>query len=249
MVTAYYAAVIDGATPKTDFRYASGETPGHAAARLLSHAIAQLPPEATAQEAIALLEQVLHCEDVAPANRPTASLVIYSVCRREVWAVGDCQFATASSNGFETFSCPKQIDLLLSQWRSDIIRSYLCRGLMSEAEILAHDPGRRIIQPHITQQVRYQNLEAEHPLAYGVMDGEHVPSRFIRVQKIAPEVEQLILASDGYPELLPSLSASEQRLQTLLSEDPLCIGPLRGTKGLRPGNLSFDDRTYLRLEL
>ena len=32
-----------------------------------------------------------------------------------------------------------------------------------------------------------------------------------------------------------------------LAADPLCIGALRSTKGLGPGQASFDDRSYLRI--
>jgi len=39
---------------------------------------------------------------------------------------------------------------------------------------------------------------------------------------------------------------SEELLARLLAEDPLCIGPLKGTKGVALGNVSFDDRAYLR---
>ena len=120
---------------------------------------------------------------------------------------------------------------------------------MTPDAILADDPGRRIIQPFITQQVRYQNLDASHPLAYGVLDGTRVPDRFIEVHLLPDDADQLILASDGYPELLPTLDETEATLQRLLAADPLCIGPLLGTKGLRPGNLSYDDRTYLRIQL
>jgi len=62
-------------------------------------------------------------------------------------------------------------------------------------------------------------------------------------------VHTLVLATDGYPVLMPNLKDSEQALHQLLLEDPLCIGPLLGTKGMRPGNKSFDDRTYLKLEI
>ena len=57
----------------------------------------------------------------------------------------------------------------------------------------------------------------------------------------------VVLASDGYPRILPTLAASEEALAGLLAADPLCIGPLCGTKGVRPGNVSFDDRAYVRL--
>lgn len=252
VVTPYYAAVIDGATPKTSFRYPNGETPGARAARLLVSAIEQLPQQADAFSAIAQLSATLHQEDVTAANRPTASIVIYSNYRREIWMVGDCQYALLSSQSekrFRTFGNPKRIDAILSRWRGDIIRSLLSRSVCQQEDIVIHDPGRDIIQPFITRQVRFQNLAEEHPLAYGALDGEKVPQRFILCQPVESEVEQIILASDGYPKLFGTLQETEDELQRLLSIDPLCIGPLAGTKGVKPGNISYDDRTYLRLNL
>ena len=256
VVTAFYAAVIDGATPKTDFRYPGGITPGQLAVQLLTEAIAQLPEDATALEATRRLTAALHQEGVRAYDRPIASAILYSFHRHEVWMLGDCQYATLGPDGtLHRHTNQKRIDQLLAEWRRDIVTSYLSRGLMAEEEVAANDPGRRIIQPHITRQVRYQNMdkaggqgrEAGHPLAYCMLDGEPIPEHFIRVEHIEPTVRELILASDGYPELCPTLSQTEARLQELLARDPLCIGPLLGTKGVHPGCESFDDRSYLRL--
>lgn len=250
VVTDFYAAVIDGATPKTSYRYPDGETPGQRAARLLTQAIAELRPDADSLSAIRFLSQCLHQEGIERANRPTASVVLYSKTRREVWWVGDCQFATlGQETELQAFSGAKLIDLQLSDWRRSILVSGLSRGLYSAADVQTHDHGRQIIQPFITRQVRYQNLDSEHPLAYGVLDGEPVPTRFVCCRSIGPEVQQLILATDGYPQLLPTLYQTEAHLQAMLRQDPLCIGPLLGTKCVKLGNLSYDDRTYLRIEI
>lgn len=149
----------------------------------------------------------------------------------------------------QPYTNEKRIDHLLSDWRRAILASYHSRRLMSDAELLDNDPGRRIIQPQITHQTRFQNLDSDHPLAYGMLDGERFPERFIRVYSVPDDVSELILASDGYPSLLPTLAETEDNLQRLLAVDPLCIGPLLGTKGVRTGNLSYDDRTYLRISL
>jgi len=254
VVTAYFAAVIDGATPKTSFRYPNDETPGQMAARLLSSAIEGLPPEADCQTAIRLLSRALHQEGIAPADRPTASIVIYSERRREVWAVGDCLFATLSVRKgqkaeMQRFVRSKLIDLQLSAWRRDILLSGLSRGIYTKEQIMEDDPGRKLIQPFISRQVRYQNLDSDHPLAYGVLDGESVPARFIYCYPLGQEVKEIILASDGYPTLFPTLQESEEYLHQQLAADPLCIGPLLGTKCVKKGQLSYDDRTYLRIEI
>ena len=58
----------------------------------------------------------------------------------------------------------------------------------------------------------------------------------------------VVLASDGYPLLRPTLQQSEQDLDRLLKEDPQCCRLYESTKGLKPGNKSFDDRTYVRFQ-
>lgn len=251
VVNAYYAAVIDGATPKTSFRFAGGETPGHRAAQLIADAITSLPPAADAPEAVALISASMRdgvdFEQLQASNRPIASVAIYSAARNEVWMIGDCQLFLPELN--EAYCENKVIDRLLSEWRRDIDRSMLSRGLLTEDEIREKDPGRAIIQHFITQQVRYQNRKDGHRLAYVMLDGSSIDQQQIRVFPIPRGCHRLVLATDGYPKLFGTLEQTERHLAQLLQEDPLCIGPLLGTKGISPGNNSFDDRSYLSIEL
>lgn len=59
----------------------------------------------------------------------------------------------------------------------------------------------------------------------------------------------VVLASDGYPTLLPTLKESEKALAHHLIDDPQNIGEFVATKGLVEGNVSFDDRTYIKLKI
>jgi len=54
------------------------------------------------------------------------------------------------------------------------------------------------------------------------------------------------MASDGYPFLKRTLADSEKLLQTHLHNDPQNINEYIATKGLVDGNVSFDDRSYIR---
>ena len=248
VMTPHYIAVFDGATPKTAFRFTLPDstllTPGQMAARTLADGVRRLSPHLSAREAIDALSESLHC--ALQGHRAEASGVIFSLSRNEVWLVGDCQFAFLRHT-LEVHHTEKAIDRLLSQWRASIVKSYLSRGLMTAEEIAANDPGRRIIQPFISRQVRYQNRPTD-PLGFGVFDGSAIPDRFIEVFPVPTDASALILASDGYPSLLPTLQESETALQQLLESDPLCIGALCGTKGIQAGNCSHDDRTYLKIE-
>ena len=58
-----------------------------------------------------------------------------------------------------------------------------------------------------------------------------------------------MLASDGYPDLKETLAASEERLQEILDDDPLLFRKYKATKGMHEGNVSFDDRAYVKLKV
>ncbi len=59
----------------------------------------------------------------------------------------------------------------------------------------------------------------------------------------------VVLASDGYPILKATLQESEESLARHLADDPQNIKEYVATKGLVEGNLSFDDRAYVRLTI
>ena len=61
-----------------------------------------------------------------------------------------------------------------------------------------------------------------------------------------PAGTEIILASDGYPYLENTLEASESKLKYILENDPLCYTLYKSTKGIQKGNVSFDDRSYVR---
>jgi hypothetical protein len=66
---------------------------------------------------------------------------------------------------------------------------------------------------------------------------------------VPPNARSLVLASDGYPEVLPTLRESENLLASIREADPLLIDRQLSARGIPPGREWYDDRTYLRLEL
>jgi glycerophosphoryl diester phosphodiesterase len=84
---------------------------------------------------------------------------------------------------------------------------------------------------------------------YPVLDGTSLSGNGIQVRQVASGETQIVLASDGYPVLKPTLADSESYLTTILAEDPLLFRAFRSTKGLSPGNQSFDDRAYIRFRI
>lgn len=63
---------------------------------------------------------------------------------------------------------------------------------------------------------------------------------------ISVSSSEIVLASDGYPFLKPTLAASEAALAEQIANDPHNIRSFIATKGIVEGNKSFDDRTYIR---
>ena len=57
---------------------------------------------------------------------------------------------------------------------------------------------------------------------------------------------EIVLASDGYPHLAPTLAETEAWLDEQRRNDPLNIGEFKATKAFVEGNNSFDDRSYIR---
>lgn len=67
------------------------------------------------------------------------------------------------------------------------------------------------------------------------------------VHPLPDEIDELVIASDGYPFIGETLAASESQLALLLDKDPWCVAELAGTKGILPGQVGYDDRDYLRV--
>ena len=95
--------------------------------------------------------------------------------------------------------------------------------------------------------LRLQANLANHRGEYGyfVFDGFTDPTYPIHTLTVQPG-DELVLASDGYPELKRTLAASEAALSALRRDDPHLVSRFPSTKGFEPGLRSFDDRTYLR---
>lgn len=245
VVTSNFAAVVDGSTAKIKIEPGQ-ESPGHLAMRLVCEAIKHLSPSTTKEQALHILTQTLASNHSYEQShyRPTCSAVIYSRFYNEVWFIGDCQ---ARWNGC-THIFEKRVDKILTDIRCRVIHYYLQHGY-TEEDIRKEDKGRAFIFDALREQVHFQNdSDTSNPYRYPVIDGQPIDASLIPSMKLN-NVYELILASDGYPELFDTLAETESRLQHILATDPLCINEHPATKCLVEGNRSFDDRTYLRLRI
>lgn len=249
IVTNGFAAVIDGATDKTERRY-QGLLGGRFAMLACVDAIRLLDPAADINTALALLSTTLAHrlpDGLGPRERPSAALAIYSEAGQEVWQIGDVSFwhPGLSEGDIRRHST---VERYATDFRVAVLQAELADGA-DPATLARDDPGREAIISLLTHQGVFCNNPGAGKWAYPAIDGRTVPRDLVTIYRLPPGVTELILATDGYPRILPTLEATEQFLAQLLAKDPLCMGPLRGTKALKPGNLSFDDRAYLGIAI
>ncbi|MFA6820246.1 MAG: PP2C family serine/threonine-protein phosphatase [Bacteroidaceae bacterium] len=250
VVTTDFCAVFDGSTTKTSQHTASGNTTGREAVKILSKAITQLSAQANVTTCADILTSSIaayykqnHLVEIIrrePEQRLTATAAIYSVSRNEVWLFGDCQCRIQG----RTIKNNKKIDTTLAIIRGDILKYLLNNGYQIET-LRREDLGRKFIFNALRDQCAFQNQSTENPFAYPVIDGTPISYGQIRIIHIPPHSD-VILASDGYPELGNTLTETEQMLQENNLKDPLCIFQNPQTKGISYGANSFDDRSFLR---
>ena len=236
VITNDFAAVIDGSTSKTPKRLDPSMKNGRFAMLLISEYIKQMPADYTMNDfcrgiTLRFAEEYAKrgiAEDMAkhPEERLTASAIIYSNSRKEGWMVGDCQ---AIING-EHYDNSKPYEQEIAMQRATLIKNG-----MSPKE------ARCAIEPQLIKAM----LEGQNR-QYAVIDGTPI---YMPGTRIVTASHCVVLASDGYPTLLPTLHESEEALAQHLTDDPQNITDFIATKGLVEGNVSFDDRAYIKLTI
>ena len=176
-----------------------------------------------------------------PEDRLTASCVVFSRLRREVWMVGDCQALLIPASGAAPMFLdnPKPSEQELAERRAAIIMA----SPQPWDHFRENDTAREAIIPRMLETMKQQNN------GYSVLDGFPVDERHARLIPLDFQPWQVVLASDGYPFLCPTLAESEERLARQLADDPLNIGDFKATKAFAEGNNSFDDRAYIRFNI
>lgn len=247
-----FAAVIDGCSSHKGALH-EGKSSGVIAKDLILDVLATLPSETTMQKALSACNEALslwyeerHLLETMkqdPGLRCSAYMAVVSKARREVWILGDCQALIDS----QIYTLHKPIDTLMENLRAMYIEAELQKG-RSEDELARFMES---IQTRLSEQMafqsRFQNSAVKTSFSYFVLDGFFENYDAVQVVKLGDGPREVVLGSDGYPRLKASLKASEESLASLLREDPLCFRENRSTKGLAEGNVSFDDRSYLRV--
>ena len=246
VATSSHVAVIDGSTSKAAVQLSPTMRNGRLAMMLVSEVVERLSPTATCKEFCDLVTHHIHTcyKDhhlsherliAHPEERLTASVAVYSLYHEEVWMVGDCQCLA----GGEIYDNPKPEEGRIARKRSVIIRQMLDEGKADVDTLRCHDLGRDVIVGEIVQTCHSQNV------LFAVADGFPIAMQHVRHIDVSG-ADEVVLATDGYPFLHPTLEASEAALAAQLRDDPLCIHHYLATKGMMQGNVSFDDRAYVR---
>ena len=249
VVTADFVAVIDGSTSKTDRCLCEGMTNGQLASTTIARFIETMPSdwdcEQFCHEVTRHIQRKYHTYNIdastlscCPEKRMTASAIIYSVARQEIWMVGDCQCLV---NG-QIFTNEKPSERANAERRAAYLHQVLEEGSVTIDELRHNDIGRAAIHSDLIASCRRQNKD------FAVIDGFPIAMEHVRVL-LVPEVEELVLASDGYPKLFHDLASTEAYLSQVIREDPLFIRLHPATKGVMAGNESFDDRSYIRFRV
>ena len=256
VVTNDFIAVIDGSTSKSQYRHSLFRSNGRYAMQLVGRYIRRMPKNTTCEAFLRGVTAYIrkHYKKTMlsrmaehPEDRLTCSVVVFSRLCREIWMIGDCHamvlpltsdLLPLTSHLY--YDNPKPYEAELAAMRAEEAKRQLSDGKNID-DLCRNDTARPVIIPRMIETVRNQNI------TYSVVDGFPIPRQHVLVIPLDFRPYQIVLASDGYPFLYPTLAESEEALQHQRQNDPLNIGPhFQATKAFHPDNNSFDDRTYIR---
>ena len=266
VVTDDFIAVIDGSTSKTPKHLNPDMKNGRYAMMLISEYIREeLKADASVDDfcqgvTAYIYNKVYEKLGVEerlkehPEERLTASAILYSRTRNEVWMVGDCQAIIAGKlyeNGkpYEEKIARKRVELI-EQGLSPAEARKQIEPLLIKAMLSGQNQTYTVIDgfPIYREGVKIVSVSDSCSVQDSVPASDSVPcsDSASASDTIPSSSSEIVLASDGYPFLKPTLAASEAALAEQIANDPQNIHSFIATKGIVEGNKSFDDRTYIR---
>ena len=272
VVTDDFIAVIDGSTSKTPKHLNPDMKNGRYAMMLISEYIREeLKTDASVDEfcqgvTAYIYNKVYEKLGVEerlkehPEERLTASAILYSRTRNEVWMVGDCQAIIAGKlyeNGkpYEEKIARKRVELI-EQGLSPAEARKQIEPLLIKAMLSGQNQTYTVIDgfPVYREGVKVVSVSDSSSVqdsvspsdSCSVQDPVSCSGSASASDTIPSSSSEIVLASDGYPFLEPTLAASEAALAEQIANDPQNIRSFIATKGIVEGNKSFDDRTYIR---
>ena len=272
VVTDDFIAVIDGSTSKTPKHLNPDMKNGRYAMMLISEYIREeLKADASVDDfcqgvTTYIYNKVYEKLGVEewlkehPEERLTASAILYSRTRNEVWMVGDCQAIIDGKlyeNGkpYEEKIARKRVELI-EQGLSPAEARKQIEPLLIKAMLSGQNQTYTVIDgfPIYREGVKVVSVSDSSSVqgsvsssdSCSVQDPVSCSGSASASDTIPSSSSEIVLASDGYPFLKPTLAASEAALAEQIANDPQNIHSFIATKGIVEGNKSFDDRTYIR---
>ena len=266
VVTDDFIAVIDGSTSKTPKHLNPDMKNGRYAMMLISEYIREeLKADASVDDfcqgvTAYIYNKVYEKLGVEerlkehPEERLTASAILYSRTRNEVWMVGDCQAIIDGKlyeNGkpYEEKIARKRVELI-EQGLSPAEARKQIESLLIKAMLSGQNQTYTVIDgfPIYREGVKVVSVSDSCSVqdSVPVSDSVSCSDSASASGTIPSSSSEIVLASDGYPFLKPTLAASEAALAEQIANDPQNIRSFIATKGIVEGNKSFDDRTYIR---
>ena len=272
VVTDDFIAVIDGSTSKTPKHLNPDMKNGRYAMMLISEYIREeLKADASVDDfcqgvTAYIYNKVYEKLGVEerlkkhPEERLTASAILYSRTRNEVWMVGDCQAIIDGKlyeNGkpYEEKIARKRVELI-AQGLSPAEARKQIEPLLIKAMLSGQNQTYTVIDgfPIYREGVKVVSVSDSSSVqgsvsssdSCSVQDPVSCSGSASASDTIPSSSSEIVLASDGYPFLKPTLAASEAALAEQIANDPQNIHSFIATKGIVEGNKSFDDRTYIR---
>ena len=275
VITDDFIAVIDGSTSKTPKHLNPEMKNGRYAMMLISEYIREeLKADASVDDFCQGVTAYIYNKvyeklgveerlNEHPEERLTASAILYSRTRNEVWMVGDCQAIIDGKlyeNGkpYEQEIARKRVELI-EQGLSPAEARKQIEPLLIEAMLSGQNQTYTVIDgfPIYREGVKVVSVsdpcsvQDSVPASNSIPASDSVPcSDSVSASgTFLVSSSEIVLASDGYPFLEPTLAASEAALAEQIANDPQNIHSFIATKGIVEGNKSFDDRTYIRFSV
>lgn len=266
VVTDDFIAVIDGSTSKTPKHLNPDMKNGRYAMMLISEYIwEELKADASVDDfcqgvTAYIYNKVYEKLGVEerlkehPEERLTASAILYSRTRNEVWMVGDCQAIIdgklyENGKSYEQEIARKRVELI-EQGLSPAEARKQIEPLLIKAMLSGQNQTYTVIDgfPIYREGVKVVSVSVSSSVQDSVPASDSVPcsDSASASDTIPSSSSEIVLASDGYPFLKPTLAASEAALAEQIANDPQNIRSFIATKGIVEGSKSFDDRTYIR---
>lgn len=246
VITGSYIGVIDAY--QTRGWRAWNKMPGGLFARtVLERAIGNLAPGLDHREAFTLLHNALQSEgakciegmaDEEIYAFPMARVTIYSADKKQIWRLGDSPFVVDGE-----LNRPRNEALeAAAAYRAQVLNKFLAQE-RDLYDLVNSDIGRSAIMETIAKEDR----KADGVTALTARQGASLETILEHVEVFQLHDDQMvILGTDGYPHLLPTLDESEDWLMEEKDRDPLFINDYKALRGWGEYDGGYDDRTYVR---